>query len=430
MVTGKFGLIISSIILFASCCEKEPLVTTDENGVIISQPWLWRTKLSEGALIGAIISGPAWYDGQALMGAIDKNNIAYLAGVDIQSGKILWKQDYIQQSDFFSFQDFYKFKNIIVQRDGTNLFCLDLMNGDYKWNHKMDGCAYQWPSGLDSLFFVFSVEPYTEDNYPVISANYGNIKDGNIQLFLVPDLGNLPVPDLNRISAFIGGFRYIKPFYDGQSHDIMLLCYYDKQYYLPGGDEQVSKSYVGLYNFSKREWVYERKELGDYNFLEGFTPTIVDDRFYHTLSRGVIECRNLYTGDIIWKNVNVSDYYSFAGFIIVGNKMIVMENNNRQIIAFNTENGNEIWAETSAPTICYMSELNGVVYYASSADGRVHAVDIETGKHLWRLKSYDATNNEREFFMRQCMVVPGENGEKGKVIVSSYTHGYCYEAAK
>jgi outer membrane protein assembly factor BamB len=430
MIKGEICFLFSIMILIAACCEKEPLITTDENGVIISQPWLWRTKLSEGGLIGAIISGPAWYDKQAIMGAIDENNIAYFAGVDIQSGKISWKQDYIRQSDFFGFQDFYKLDNIIVQRDGTNLFCLDLINGDYKWKHKMDGRAYQWPSGLDSLFFVYSVESYPGYAYPVSSANYGNIKDGIVHLFLIPDLGDLPIPDLNRVSRSIGGFRYIKPFYDEITHEILILCYYFKNYYLVDSEVQVSQSYVGLYNFSKREWIYERKALGDHNFLEGLTPHVIGDRFYHTLGNGVAECRNLYTGELVWQKVREGGYFSSFGFIIVDNKMIVMENHGRQLIAFDIANGNIIWSETSAPTISPMCELNGVVYYASSADGRIHAVDIETGKHIWRLISPDAKDNESDFFMRQCMAVPGKNGEKGKVIVSSYTHGYCYEAAK
>ncbi|HLO58387.1 MAG TPA: PQQ-binding-like beta-propeller repeat protein [Bacteroidales bacterium] len=414
--------------IFVISCEKDPEIIKDDNGVIISQPWLWRTNLTESSLIGAIVSGPAWYDGQVLMGAMDENNIAYLACLDIQNGKIIWKQDYIKQYDFFSFQDFYKYDNIIVQRDGTNLFCIDLKNGEYLWKQKMEGNAWRWPSGLDSLFFVFSVEPYPEYGYPVMSANFGSIKDGNTHLFLIPDLGDLPVPDLSR-EDFIGGFRYIKPFYDENTHKILLLCYYEKFYYLVNSETQVSQSYVGLYNFSKREWIYERKELGDHNFLEGLTPQVIGDRFYHTLGNGLAECRNLYTGELVWRKKWEGGFFSPIGFIIVDNKMIVMENNGRQLIAIDIVNGNILWHETSAPTISPMVTLNGVVYYASSADGRIHAVDIETGKHLWRLISPDAKNNESDFFMRQCMAVPDKNGGKGKIIVSSYSHGYCYEAA-
>jgi outer membrane protein assembly factor BamB len=424
-------LLLIAILLLNSCCKDDNSIVIDENGVIVSKPWLWRTEISKNTLNGAYISGPAQYDGQVLMGAMDENNIAYFACLDINNGEFLWKQNYIYSSDFFSFREFYSYRNTIIHREGTNIFSLNLSNGNYNWKQKVDGSAWHWPSGLDSLFFIYQVEAYSLNNYPVISACYGNIKDGNTNLFLIPDLGDLPLPDSERMDFAIGGFRYIKPFYDTESHDIMLLCYYEKQYYLQGGgSEQVSKSYVGLYNFSGREWVYERTELGNYNFLEGFTPTIIGDRFYHILSSGVLECRELYTGKSIWRNENIMHQYSNAGFLIIDNKMIVMDDRNRKLIAINIATGSEIWSETSAPTISFMSELNGVVYYASSADGRIHAVDIETGKHIWLLKSPDATKNPDDYFMQQCIVIPGDFRQKNRIIVSSFSHAYCFEAVR
>ncbi len=428
----KIGLLLISVIFLNACCEKDDSeIVRDENGVIINQPWLWRTKLSVNSTIGAIIQGPNYYNGIALMGSADENDIAYFTGVDIETGTISWEQNYIQPTDFFVYYNPYIKENRLTNIDGKTIFQLELNTGNYIWNKKIDvPYAAKWLSGLDSLFFVIVVEPYPGNNYPVESAYWGNIEDGNIELFLIPDLGDLPEPDLNRVNISIGGFRYLKPYYDLQTNDIMLLCHYEKQYYLKGTEEQVSKSYMGLYNFTKREWVYERVELGERNFMEGFTPTIINDRFYHTLSRGVLECRNLGDGKIIWRKQNMASQYSTGGFIVANNKIIVMDDGKRELVAYDLATGNWLWAETSAGTNSYLSELNGVVYYGSSGDGRIHAVDIETGKHLWRLKSYDSYNDERYFFMKQCIVVPGKNGKKGKVLVSSYSHAYCYEAAK
>jgi outer membrane protein assembly factor BamB len=418
------------IILLGSCLKDDNPIIKDENGIIVTKPWLWRTEISKNTLNGAYISGPAQYDGQVLMGAMDDNNIAYFASLDINNGKFLWKQNYIYSSDFFGFSNFYLYNNTIIQRDGTNLFSLSLSNGNYNWKQKIEGSGGQWTSGIDSLFFTYQVVLYPEVNYPVIAAYYGNIKEGNIQFLIVPDLGELPLPDLQRMDFAIGGFRYIKPFYDAGSNDIMLLCYYYKNYYLPGSDDQVSKSYVGLYNFTDRKWVFERIELGNYDWLEGFTPTIIDNRFYHSLSNGILECRDLNTGKSIWRNQNLNTQYSVTGFKIVDNKMIVMDDRNRLLSAINVSTGKVFWSVTSAPSISYMSELNGIVYYASSADGRIHAVDIETGKHIWLLKSPDATKNPDDYFMQQCIVIPGDFRQKNRIIVSSFSHAYCFEAVK
>jgi outer membrane protein assembly factor BamB len=428
----RIHLLVISLVFLSACCEKDDSeIVRDENGVIIDQPWLWRTKLSVNSTIGAIIEGPAYYNGTALMGSADENDIAYFTGVDIKTGDIIWKQGYLAPTDYFGYYNYFIKNNRITHIDGRTLFQLDITNGNYLWNKKLDvPYAAQWLSGLDSLFFVIVVEPYPGNNYPVESAYWGNIEDGNIELFLIPDLGDLPEPDLNRVNISIGGFRYLKPYYDLQTNDIMLLCHYEKQYYLKGTEEQVSKSYMGLYNFTKREWVYERVELGERNFMEGFTPTIINDRFYHTLSSGFLECRNLSDGKIIWRKQNMASQYSTNGFIIVGNKIIVMDDGKRELVAYDLESGNMVWAESSAGNNSYLKELNGVVYYGSRGDGRIHAVDIETGKHLWRLKSPDSYEDESYYYMSQCIVVPGEKGEKGKVIVSSFSHGYCFEAAK
>ena len=64
-------------------------------------------------------------------------------------------------------------------------------------------------------------------------------------------------------------------------------------------------------------------------------------------------------------------------------------------------------------------------------DGLLHAVEVATGKHLWRLQSPDQKGNRGAFFKRDVRVVPAEGeGEKGKVLVSSYLSAFCYEAAR
>ena len=77
-----------------------------------------------------------------------------------------------------------------------------------------------------------------------------------------------------------------------------------------------------------------------------------------------------------------------------------------------------------------MQELNGIIYFASGGDHKIHAVEAETGKYIWHLVSPDVENDFYDFFMPICCVIPVQNGEKGKIVVSSYTHAYCYEAAR
>ncbi len=240
--------VVLLLIIITACCEKEESsVKKDENGVIIGLPWLWRTKLSVNSTIGVFLDGPVYYNGVVLLGSVDENDLAYFTGLDIETGKIIWKQNYIYQTDFFGFTSPYIKENKIICIDGFNLFQINMTDGNYLWKERINvSYAAQWLSGIDSLFFVIVVESYPGKGYPVESGYYGNIENGNIQLFLIPDMGELPEPDMNRVNISIGGFRFLKPFYDEQTDDIMLLCYYEKQYYLYGCEDQISKSYVGL----------------------------------------------------------------------------------------------------------------------------------------------------------------------------------------
>jgi outer membrane protein assembly factor BamB len=118
------------------------------------------------------------------------------------------------------------------------------------------------------------------------------------------------------------------------------------------------------------EWVYERVELGERNFMEGHSSTTTNDRSHHTLSMGVLECRNLSDGKIIWRKQNMASQYSTSGFIIVGNKVIFMDDVKRELVVYDLVSGNMLWAESSSVNNSYLRELNGVVYYGSRGDGK------------------------------------------------------------
>jgi len=425
-------LILFFIVCFylLSCNKKEEIpILYDERGAITSMPWLWRVSSTENDYNSGIVSCPIFYNEGVLIGAENINGINFLQFRKIDNGEILWTQDYIYPATFFNVSDPFIMENMVIIRDGHNLFNINLITGEYAWKVRDEEWGYNWLSGIDNLFYNINsiIDPLTD--YPIASAYVGNTITGEQELFLIPDLGDLPEPDMGKVNFAIGGFRYLKPFRNESSGDIMLICYYNKQYFLLNSEEQISKSYLGLYNFSAKTWVYERVELGDYNFLEGFTPTIIGDRVYHTLSGGVAECRNLYTGDLIWRNED--DYqYSWIGFIIVNSKMIVMDDWYKNLIAYDIIDGHEIWRMPSGATIEQMQELNGIIYFYCGSDACIHAVEAETGKYIWHLKSPDADNDYLDSFMRQCTVVPGKDGEKGRVVVSSFTHAYCYEAAR
>ena len=118
--------------------------------------------------------------------------------------------------------------------------------------------------------------------------------------------------------------------------------------------------------------------------------------------------------------------------------MLVSEEDNRMIVStlsgerttfgISLETGNIMWTTETTGNNGQPYALNGVVYFTSSGDGMLHALDIATGQYIWKIESPDANSNS--FFRGELTGIPGENGEKGRIFTSSYLNAFCFEAAR
>ncbi|HEX9650870.1 MAG TPA: PQQ-binding-like beta-propeller repeat protein, partial [Cyclobacteriaceae bacterium] len=98
---------------------------------------------------------------------------------------------------------------------------------------------------------------------------------------------------------------------------------------------------------------------------------------------------------------------------------------------FNAWSGNLLWEEKSAGRPSELKILNGIVYFTTGGDGRLHALDIQTGKHIWKLKCPDKNYDPSYPFKSDGVAVfQGKNGKKGKIIASGFINAYCYEAIR
>jgi outer membrane protein assembly factor BamB len=92
--------------------------------------------------------------------------------------------------------------------------------------------------------------------------------------------------------------------------------------------------------------------------------------------------------------------------------------------------GKLLWKEQNTGTCSELTYLNGVLYYLGGGDGLLHAVDAQTGKHLWKIPSPDLKINSGAWFYGVCTAVPGKNGSKGVVVATTGLNAYGYEAIR
>ncbi len=421
-----FAFILS--VLLMSECKKTEILDKDEYGIIIRLPHIWKTPLSEGDRISSWFDNTEVFDGEILLPFEGESNEGYFAKLNIETGEEIEKLKYFGDKDFLIHKSYFSNDNKLVIIDEWENYCIDLYELDYLWKfdiEKLMTYPLSLTSGISDYFFICGIPRGMSDTILPYRCGYvGDVNTGELELFLVPDLGDLPEPDPNEIADLIVGVDWIEPFYS--DNELYLLVYYGKQYESVNG--KVSQSFLGLYNFTKKSWVYERNPLGRVSWIDG-KPILEDGRVYHTLYSHV-ECRNVFTGDIIWRATD-SVSHNPNGFCISEDNIIVFEEGfNKKVTAYSKSDGLEIWSTASHGSISVMNELNNVVYFSSIGDGRLHALDANTGEYLWRLISPDKDKYPGGHFKTECVVAPGENDEKGRVIVSTFYSAICYEAIR
>jgi len=321
----------------------------------------------------------------------------------------------------------YQYNNLaIIDAESALYNGIDIETGEFLWSFNRQGRFFPLSiTGIDNTFFICGASDINPKPYEISAAWYGNIETGETHEIWYPDFGLQAdtcynVVNYNRAD----GVERVIP-YRAVSGEIFLVIYYRSVIHGPRGE-----NYFSLYNFTKKEFVYQDIKLSA--GVDG-KPEIFDDKIYFTLTKEICGY-DLLTGKKLWSKTYPGRFNGY-GFILEAGKLITLEDEIIQtgecyLICLDINTGTQLWKTLTKQLVAPMRYLNGIVYFVSSEDHHLHAVDATNGKYLWHIKSPDLEINSGAFFKPECTVVAGKNGEKGKVIVSSYLSGFCYEAVK
>jgi len=423
--------------LFFSQCRMEiPTVETkqedtipkleyDKSGVKISMPYLWKTRIYNNIQNGATIKKSVIYDNKVLLGAGFENQ-AGLCLLDINDGHIIWKKPFFDTWAFsIAGNALYQYKNQVIFQHGT-YYNLDMFTGEFIWTKKV-----LWQntnvSGIDSLYFVLHAGENELNKDTIYGLYYGLVDNNELPEIYVPDLGKIHFEAWMKYYG-PGGIRTVKP-YRNSKGEIMILCYVESMKDSPAGD-----FWIDLYNFTQKKFVFQYDTIK--GGLGAWPPLVHNNKVYHTIgdTTGVcIQCIELDSGKVVWSH-ETGLYTGLEGSVIAeGMHISVVGDMEQYLIALDLETGAVVWRHpTSAGRLSSkMSYLNGIVYFTSATDGKIHAFEAATGKDIWIMKAPDYFwDNEVHLLGYSCGVVPGKNGEKGKIIVASTRYAYCLEAER
>jgi outer membrane protein assembly factor BamB len=95
---------------------------------------------------------------------------------------------------------------------------------------------------------------------------------------------------------------------------------------------------------------------------------------------GVVQARNLTTGDKIW---STDTQLSLSGGAGLGNGIVVFGSSNAQVIALNLENGEIIWNSTVSGEVLATPLVIKNKVIVRTTDGAISGLDDKTGGKLW-----------------------------------------------
>ena len=417
----KYMTTLLVLILFMASCHKEDDTDTqtDENGVITSLPYQWKKSLHlDGIVSNSRFKAPIYYKDNIAIPTTNGSNNRLMTLINPNNGDFIWSWDdrYQSETEDISIKFPYQHNNLLTYQKGDRSYCINLDTGTTEWKFRRDSSfdVRLYPS-YDGNFFNLSSfvnnEGYGEQIITKVQINTGNLTTEVIRANYSGDYINS--------SNFIGGVTNVTKL--PNSSNLYAITYAESS------PNWVANSYLGLYNAITRQWVYERKLMAPPTVnSSAYEPKIYNNKLYAWVGKNIV-CHNLDTGEQIWRKPFPQDFL-FSGFIIEDDK-IIANNEDTFTYCLNPENGTIIWKTESSGTSGRMSYLNGIVYFVGGSSGKLHAIDISTGEHVWKINASNLGESSTSNFKTNAVYVfEAENGNPAKIIALSHLNAYSFEA--
>jgi outer membrane protein assembly factor BamB len=422
----SLGLICLASILISSCFlwdRDEPRLKINEEGEVISLPYLWKRSVQLGEPItNGSIDLQIKYDEKIILPMTNGPNGRLLAMVDPSDGEILWEWDdrFVQATEDILLYQSYQFNNLLFFPAGSRLYCINLENGETHWKSRnnLDRSFFSNVYGKGESFYMFGRSDSFPDSIDQTVIFKGNILNGQYEEYLIPDFTMDYFFPGNRIGDVTAALPLDL---DGKEY---LAVVWQEPFF-----EFFWQSYLGLYDQTTRQWVYQKTIINPDKSFNGVLlnpPVIYRDRIY--LAVGFeLACHDLRTGQQYWRKKFDGEIF-FSNFLIEED-MVIVNNEDQYVYALDPMTGNQLWKIRGSGTSGEVSYMNGIVYFNGGASGRLHAVDIREGKTVWKIDPKLIGEFPDEIWWKTAIyTLPGENGKKGKVISLTGNNAYCFEA--
>jgi outer membrane protein assembly factor BamB len=411
-------LIACSTGLMLTSCNNDQLLKY-ENEVIKYVPFLWKTPIQKGDNYqsNSYIKPNLIYKGKPILPIADEKGKTKLSYADIRTGKQLWNwRDVFKNSEYVDINEAYIHNDKLLYGVGGRHYSINLETGKTFWKIQRNSSFRNRISGLEEEFFLLSDAIDTLGKHNTTAIFKGNVQTGQINQYLLTDIDTSILGE-NDLVTSVGLVKPVK-FSNNKFLIVASSQPYPNWYY---------SILLGLYDLSNEEWIYNRKLVSGKDWSNSISNIVFyEEKIYLTAGKD-LACHDFYTGEELW-NRQFSRDFLFSGFI-VKDGIVVANCENEVLYGLDAKTGNKLWEGQGAGTSSKLEGryLNGIVYFSGGSTSRIHAVDIYTGETVWLLdpSEYDKKVDD---FKSTIYVIPGEDGEKGKVVITTHWDAYCLEA--
>ena len=423
LISMKYLAIIFFIFNLFASCKKDS--TTDSSGTIIGLNPIWSNSVTDDGKIAesGIIRNGVYYNGSIVIGGRFKNDRSLMM-LNTNDGKVVWRwQNYPTKTGNRDIYFPLQINSDLIYSTSLYNFKISLSDGVDKWANTFTSGYYNYNNFFNNEIYTGNASFGNENGQAIgvykISYNTGKPE------FLIP----VKVDTTGKLSgtSYSGGVPFAYPFLSNQ--DTMLsLIVID-----PPGTGYKFNLRTSLYNLSKKTWVYERMPLfdGSIGGVDG-KPVILGNYMYVCSGAGFAGF-DLLTGNIKWytsfPDGGVPSSFLTSTPLLAEDKLFI-QNENTYLYCLSPSSGITLWRQGIFGTCSHMAYLNGVVYFVCGGDGKLYAIDATNGNKLWAIPSPDLKISSQASFDRYVGLIPPQNGQKGKIVVTTGLNAYCYEAYK
>lgn len=124
----------------------------------------------------------------------------------------------------------------------------------------------------------------------------------------------------------------------------------------------------------------EQVGVGSDGMYLKLVPEIIDDKIVVADRGGLVQVRDLKTGDLIWEADTEKSISAGPG---IGSHTILVGTSDAEVVALSLEDGSHLWSQQVSSEVLATPQARRNVVVIRTVDGRLTGLDEKSGKNLW-----------------------------------------------